>query len=102
MTYAWLDLGNGRQVYRRVPGPAPARSHLPSPMIIGDAMDPVEHPCDGRFYDSKSGFRAVTRANDCIEIGNDPARFRRKPRVRPDRKGIREAIQRAANRIKNG
>lgn len=101
MTYAWFDIG-GRQVYRRVPEPVTGRSDLPSPMIISDHMDATEHPCDGKMYESKSAFRSVTKAHECIEVGNDPARFRVPPKPKADRKGIREAIQKAANRVKNG
>lgn len=40
-------------------------------MVIGDEMPATEHPIDGRVYESKSAFRRVTRANGCIEVGND-------------------------------
>lgn len=102
MTLAWIDLGNGRSVFRSVAEPPRGpRSDLPMPMINSDTMDLTEH-IDGRFYDSKSKYRQVTKANGCIEVGNDPARFRKKARSRPDRKAIREAILKAENRIKNG
>lgn len=55
---------------------APA-SDLPRPMVISDAMPPTEQ-VDGRFYESKSAFRAVGRANGLIEVGNEKP----KPRVR--------------------
>lgn len=39
--------------------------------IMKDRMDPLEHPCDGRTYDSKSEFRKVTRAHGCVEVGHE-------------------------------
>lgn len=101
MTYTWIDLGDGRQVYRRVQYDMPARSHLPAPMVISDAMPPTEH-VDGKFYESKSAFRAVTKREGMIEVGNDPARLRKPPKPKPDRKAIHAAVKMAANRVKNG
>lgn len=73
-----------------------ARADMPCPMLIGDSMPAAEH-VDGNFYESKSAYRRVTRANGLIEVGNDTARFR-KPKV-PDReKGIDQAIERAIAR----
>jgi hypothetical protein len=101
MTYAWVEIGDGRSIYRRVQYDMPARSHLPAPMVISDHMDPLEH-VDGRLYDSKSAFRAVTKREGLVEIGNDAARFRKAPKPKPDRKAIHEAVKMAANRVKNG
>jgi hypothetical protein len=70
------------------------RSDLPCPMLVSDSMDAAEH-VDGRFYDSKSAFRAVTKANGLTEVGNE--KLNHKPRV--DRsKGIDQAIDRAIAR----
>lgn len=72
------------------------RSSLPCPMLIGDSMPAAEH-VDGNFYESKSAYRAVTKARGLIEVGNDPARFNRP--AKPDRdKGIDQAIERAIAR----
>lgn len=73
---------------------APARSSLPCPMMISDTMDPTEH-VDGKFYTSKSQYRAVTKASGYIEVGNDPARHKRTPAPKPDRKAIKEAVGKA-------
>jgi hypothetical protein len=67
-----------------------ARSALPLPYVISDAMPPTEQ-VDGRVYESKAAFRAVGRAMGLTEVGNekfqpktraslDPA-FRRKRKV---------------------
>lgn len=72
------------------------RSDLPCPMLIGDSMPAAEH-VDGKFYDSKSAYRAVTKARGLIEVGNDPARFRQKTR-KTDDAGIDRAVERAMAR----
>lgn len=95
--YEWITIGDGRQVYRRIDArPPAARSSLPFPMVISDAMPACEH-VDGKFYESKSAYRRVTKAKGLVEVGNDPARFR-KP-VRPDRdKAIEQSIDKAIAR----
>lgn len=57
-------------------------------------MDLTEH-IDGRYYDSKSQFRAVTKAHGCIEVGNDPARLNPISRPKADPKARRDAVRRA-------
>ena len=46
------------------------RSSLPLPYVISDTMDPVEQ-VDGKFYTSKSQFRAVGKSLGLIEVGNE-------------------------------
>lgn len=65
--------------------PPPKRSDLPCPQIISDHMPPVEQ-VDGRFYDSKSAFRAVGRANGLVEVGTEKL----------TRKVVRQSSTRAA------
>lgn len=101
--YAWFTNERGGQTFRRVDtSPAPKRSSLPSPMVITDTMDALQHPCTGEMVTSKSAFRALTKAHGCIEVGNDPARLR--PRVRPktDRKSIRDSLSKARARFSRG
>lgn len=95
---AWVDLGNGRQVFRSIDTHEPARSSLPCPMISTDTMPAAQHPCDGRFYDSKSTFRSVTKAHGCIELGNDKPDIK-KPTV--DKAGIRASLEKARARVAN-
>lgn len=45
--------------------------------VITDTMGPLRHPITGKLMDSKSGFRAVTRAHGCVEVGNETQRDRR-------------------------
>lgn len=44
--------------------------------VIDDSMPPTEHLIDGKIYESKSAFRAVTKAHGCVEVGNDSIRSR--------------------------
>jgi hypothetical protein len=52
-----------------------ARSKHPRPYVISDIMDPVEQ-VDGKFYTSKSAFRAVGRANGLTEVGSEKIKRR--------------------------
>lgn len=51
--------------------PIPTRSYFPAPMLALDTMDALWHPHDGRMYESKSEFRAITKASGGEEVGND-------------------------------
>lgn len=44
---------------------------IPLPMLIRDQMDPLQHPADMKFYDSKAEFRAVAKAHNLIEVGTE-------------------------------
>lgn len=62
--YVW----HGGQWY-----PMARHAPLPSraPYIISDHMQPLRHPVTGDMLDSKSAFRALTKANGYVEMGND-------------------------------
>jgi len=93
--HGWVKTERGwRKLYGPVRTPAPARSDLACPRVATDTMDLTEH-VDGKFYDSKSQFRAVTKANGMIEVGNDPARLRPIQRPKADPKARREAVAKA-------
>lgn len=97
---AWFDLGNGRQVYRSVRTAAPARSDLPSPHFICDTMDETKSMLDGKLYSSKSELRKTYKTAGMIELGNEPmADFKCPER---DRKGDRDAIERAIELVESG
>lgn len=96
--YGAIDWSKPISIERK-PYVAPARSSLPCPMIVSDSMGEAEHPCDGKLYSSKSEFRKVTRANGCIEVGNDPARFRRPPKTKADDAAIDRAVERAFAKV---
>ena len=77
-----------------------ARSILGAPMIIADEMPATRHMGDGNYYTSKRKFRAVTKAHGCVEVGNDPAMFRRQPKPEPDRQAVKAAVGRARQDIR--
>lgn len=85
--YHWTDNWPANHVE-----PRPERSALPSPMLNRDQMDPLWHPHDGRHYESKSQFRAVTKASGGEEVGNDSQTDNRKF-DRATRDDVGEAIQ---------
>jgi hypothetical protein len=76
--------------------PEPARSDMPIPFVASDTMEPVQSMVDGKFYTSKAVLRASYKAAGVVEVGNDPARLRPKPKTAPDRKAIRQSLQKAA------
>lgn len=91
----WGRTSRGTLVKRYGPPPTPvARGDFPTPRVIGDSMDPTEH-IDGKFYDSKSAFRAVTKAAGCVEVGNDPARHKLIERPKIDHAARKQAVQKA-------
>lgn len=92
MTLVEIEPGRFRFVR---PSPPPARSPLPCPHVISDIMEPIEQ-VDGKFYTSKSAFRAVGRALGLTEVGNE--KFKPKQRASADpnvKRARREALQRA-------
>lgn len=46
-------------------------SEARSAAVIQDTMDATWHPVNGKYYDSKSRFREVTKLSGRTEIGND-------------------------------
>ena len=92
----WVRTERGTLVKRYGAGRdfrAPA-SGLCCPRVITDTMDPTEH-IDGKYYTSKSEFRAVTKAHGMVEVGNDPARLRPPAPPQPNRAARREAVSKA-------
>lgn len=69
--HRWIDLGNGRKVFRKVDDRERQRSDLPAPMLILDTMDALRHPATGDMVDSKAHFRKVTRDHGAFEVGSD-------------------------------
>ncbi len=80
---------------------APPLHHAASaPAVIGDGLPggALVHPANGKMYDSKSKFRAETKAHGCVEVGNDV----RKPRQPVDMPPIRDDIRRAISELGGG
>lgn len=94
----WEKTDRGwRKTYSRPQTPV-APGDFPCPRVMTDTMDLTEH-VDGRFYDSKSAYRAVTKANGLIEVGDDPARLRQKAKPRSDPKKRRQAVEKAVAQV---
>ena len=70
MSDGWIKTNRGWIKRYGTPPSAVASSDFPCPRIISDAMPPAEH-VNGQFYDSKAAFRAVTKAEGLIEVGNE-------------------------------
>jgi len=80
----------------------PARSTLPCPHVVSDAMPPTEQ-VDGRFYESKAAFRAVGRALGLTEVGNEkPKPKQRSTNSAEVKKQRRAALSQAMARYKAG
>jgi hypothetical protein len=80
----------------------PARSKLPLPYVISDTMPPTEH-VDGRFYESKAAYRAVTRAHGLTEVGTAKSNPKKRSTDDPQiKKKRRDALEKAAAEYKQG
>lgn len=105
MPYAWYDMGNGRQVYRKVPEPRPERSSLPCPRLIRDFDEPVQSMADGKWYSSKADLARSHKASgnphgqDFIELGNERPEF---VPYEPDAGKRRDDIRQALHDVQNG
>lgn len=71
-------------------------------MVMSDTMDPVQSMLDGKMYTSKSALRATYRAAGCEEVGNDPARLKPRQKAKPDRRKIRDTLEKAEARFNRG
>lgn len=79
-----------------------ARSTLPLPYVISDAMPPTEQ-VDGRFYESKAAFRAVGRALGLTEVGNEKPKPKARATSQSEVKAARrQALRKAVERYKAG
>lgn len=93
---------DGRLIYRYYDDAPAARSTLAAPHIISDTMPPTEQ-VDGRFYTSKSRFRAVGRELGLIEVGNEKVGPKsRSTDLKMTQQQRRDAIQKAIARYRAG
>lgn len=103
MALVEIDLGDGRTVFRfSKPETPAARSRLPSPMVISDHIEPTQSMADGRYYESKSAIRAATKRGGFVEVGNDTSWKKPRARSKPDRKQIKETLEKATARYERG
>ena len=94
--YALIDFSKDLQIAPRERPQGP-RSSLTCPYVISDVMEPVQAQTDGSWHSSKSGIRANYKVHGVTEVGNDPARFRKPPPVKP--MGIRESLLKAKAKL---
>lgn len=103
--YRWYDLGNGRQVMRKVKDPKPARSSLAMPMIVGAFDRPVQSMADGKYYDTSRDLERTYKADgnpfgqEFIPLGNETIKA---PVYTPDPKKRRDDIRQAIQDVKSG
>jgi hypothetical protein len=79
-----------------------ARSEHPIPYVISDSMPPTEQ-VDGKFYESKSTFRAVGRALGLVEVGTEKLTPKPKGTNHADKshkEGRRRALEKALAIVK--
>lgn len=78
---------------------------LAAPSVISDTMPHIQGMHDGKWYDSKRALRASYEPSGnrdgkkFLELGNDPAITRQRAKPKADRKGIRDALDRAEAKI---
>jgi len=96
------EFAPGRWRVRRERHEKQRAENMPLPFVISDTMDPVEQ-VDGKFYTSKSAFRAVGRANGLIEVGNEKMKPKaRTSTTREAKDARRKAIHVAVQKFKAG
>src|SRR5690349_10295667 len=61
--------------------------------VISDHIPDLVHPATGKKMDSKSAFRAVTKAHGMIEMGNEKQRDRRAPVHQDFSRDVAEAVR---------
>ena len=77
MTYRWIDLGNGRKVFRNVVVRDVARSDLACPMLVKPFAEPIQSMADGQYYSNPRDLARTYRADgnpfgqEFIELGNE-------------------------------
>jgi hypothetical protein len=88
---------NGQLVPKHIAGPR--HDAAPAFYVISDTMAPLKHMGTGRTLDSKSQFRADTKASGCVEVGTDPAALRDRPPITP--RGVHEDVKRALQELRS-
>ena len=64
---------------------------------------PATEQVDGRFYESKSAFRAVGRALGLTEVGNEkPKPRQRASKSRETKLARQQAIRKAIHKVRSG
>lgn len=69
-------------------------------MVISDSLDGIKSMVSGERFDSKANLRRHYRANNVIEVGNDPVAREMKGPARPRIK--RDDVRQAIAKVRNG
>lgn len=80
---------NGRLVRKEHAAPRPGSGLY----VISDTMPDMRHPATGQVMNSKSQFRAITRAAGCVEVGTETQRDTRQTGVGNLKSDIAQAIR---------
>ena len=73
-----------------------------APYVISDTMPAAEH-VDGRFYESKAAFRAVTRAHGLTEVGNEKIKPKTRSSLEPEfRRNRKKVLKTAIEKVRAG
>jgi hypothetical protein len=111
-----------RWVWREGRGVIPVEEAYPEPKTHGhhyvqqDSMPPTEHPATGEIFESKSAFRAVTKALGYEEVGSTWSTQEKREKWNKERKSsvrdlhkqeaytreLRENIRKVIGDMKNG
>jgi len=70
---------------------------------ISDSMDPTRHMINGRYYESKSKFRQITKDAGCIEVGNETeTMLKPKKQIISTKQERVDSIKKAIEDVKKG
>lgn len=104
------DCGEAHDIHDWPDNHARPEERLATPSVVADTMPHIQGQHDGKWYDSKRALRASYAPSGnrdgkrFIEVGDDKSvtmpQQRKKPK--PDRKGIRDALDRAEAKINRG
>lgn len=91
-------LREGKLVPKHLAQPLTERREAPNVIPDGMGQD-LWHPATGRYADSKSEFRRMTKESGCVEMGNDIKAEPRK-QVRLSRQERADAIRAAIEQLR--
>lgn len=93
-----------RETGKLEPYTEPPKREVNAPSVIVDDMEPTWHPCNGRYYTSKSEFRRITKMYDCEEIGTEidwrPPNYEKEKKAKQE-KETEEEIAKAYHAIRD-
>lgn len=82
---------------------AEVKPRVEAPFVQTDSMDLLKHHGNGKYYDSKSGFRRVTKALGYEERGDAESVADNKPKmVGMTERDYHESIQKSWAQLKSG